>query len=233
MNVPPHKIVVLYPGIGPHFRRVEDAERLRAVRSKYQMPERFLLHVGTIEPRKNLERLIAAYKQVRDERSGASAEQGAFGLILAGKPGWLADGILRLAGETAGVQLAGPVADEDLPALYTIASGLVYPSLYEGFGFPPLEALACGTPAVASNTSSLPELLGDAALLVDPHDTAALCHALRRLLDEPDLARTARTAGPRQAAHFSWPRAAQQLLHVYYSLRDEASLHIAPAPGGD
>ena len=188
MGVPPDKVTVLYPGIGPHFRRVEDVDRLQVVRRKYELPAQFLLHVGTIEPRKNLERLIAAYKEVREERSGVSAEQGSLGLVLAGRPGWLADGILRLARETPGVQLPGPVADEDLPALYTLASGLVYPSLYEGFGFPPLEALACGTPAITSNTSSLPESVGDAALLVDPHNTTALSSALRRLLDDPDVA---------------------------------------------
>ena len=231
MAVPPEKVSVLYPGIGPQFRRVMEPEHLDAVSQRYQLPERFLLHVGTIEPRKNLERLIGAYRTIRTDLPSSQSGRGPVGLVLAGKPGWLAAPILRLAGETTGVRLTGPVPDADLPALYTLASGLVYPSFYEGFGFPPLEALACGTPAVASNTSSLPELVGDAAILVDPHDTDALVAGLRRLLDDPEIAQAAQRDGPRQAARFTWPKTAQQLLNLYRMIHDGTNPPTAWARG--
>jgi glycosyltransferase involved in cell wall biosynthesis len=214
MGIEPSKISVLYPGIGTRFRRVEDQHVLAQVRAHYRLPERFLLHVGTIEPRKNLERLMAAFAQVRARQPDA-------GLVLAGKPGWLADPILQTAHETPGVLLTGPVADADLPAMYTLATGLIYPTLYEGFGFPPLEALACGTPAAASSASSLPELAGDAMALFDPLDTAAIAHAVERMLDDPQVAERARTAGPAQAAQFSWQQAAQRLHTIYRICMEE------------
>ncbi len=215
MGLPSHKIRVLYPGIGSQFRRVEDPLVLRRVQDRYSLPERFLLHVGTIEPRKNLVHLIAAFEEVQSGRHGAG-----LGLVLAGKPGWLADPILQRARTTGGVVLTGAVADDDLPALYTLAGVLVYPSLYEGFGFPPLEALACGTPIVTSNTSSLPEIVGDAGMMVDPRDPAALAAALRRALDDPSVAAAARATAPGRAAQFTWPAAARQLLEVYSSLME-------------
>ena len=213
MHVPPDKIKVLYPAIGAQFRRVEDAHLLGAVRARYGLPPRFVLHVGTIEPRKNLLRLIAAFEELRKQPDYRD-----LGLVLAGKPGWLVEPILEQARMTPGVVLTGAVADDDLPALYTLADVLAYPSLYEGFGFPPLEALACGTPAVTSNTSSLPELVADVALIVDPQDTAALATALKRALDDPAVAEAARTAGPKHAARFTWTETARQLLEVYRSL---------------
>lgn len=208
MNIAPSKMSVLYPGIGTRFQRIHDQHLLAQVRARYGLPERFLLHVGTIEPRKNLERLIAAFAQVRTKHPDV-------GLVLAGKPGWLADSILYAARETAGVILTGPVADADLPALYTLATGLVYPTLYEGFGFPPLEALACGTPAAASAVSSLPELAGNAMALFDPHDSSAIAAAIEQMLSDPSISERARTVGPEQAAQFSWERTAQRLSEIY------------------
>jgi glycosyltransferase involved in cell wall biosynthesis len=190
------------------------------------LPERFLLHVGTIEPRKNLQRLMSAYAELQAEGDAG------LGLVLAGKPGWLADPILAQARATPGVLLPGPVADADLPALYTLAAGVVYPTLYEGFGFPPLEALACGTPAISSNTSSLPELVEGAAILIDPQDTAALVAGLRRLLGDPTVAEQARRTGPQHAARFTWPHAARQLLELYRSLLNGPRAAGAPVVGG-
>lgn len=226
MGVSSGKLSVLYPGIGPQFRRVEDAGMLADVRAKYGLPERFLLHVGTIEPRKNLQRLISAYAELQ------AAGYAELGLVLAGKPGWLAEPILGQARATSGVLLPGPVADADLPALYSLAAGLVYPTLYEGFGFPPLEALACGTPAVSSNSSSLPELVEGAAILVDPQDPAALVAGLRRLLGDPNVAEQARRNGPQHAARFTWPAAARQLLELYSSLASGPRPAGAPVVGG-
>lgn len=230
MDVPEEQITVLYPGIGAQFRRVEDQARLDAVRARYRLRARFILHVGTIEPRKNLLRLIDAFTRLRAEQAG---EVDVPGLVLAGKPGWLSDPIVERARATEGVLLTGPVDDEDLPALYTLASALAYPTLYEGFGFPPLEALACGTPAVASNTSSLPELVEGAAALVDPADTAALAAALRRTLADPAVRQAALVEGPPRAARFTWTVAAQQLLNIYRALQDRRSPDHASVSGGE
>ncbi len=217
MHVDPARVTVLYPGIGPEFRRVEDKERLATVRAKYNLPPRFFFHIGTIEPRKNLERLMSAYATVRADDAAATGEA-PIGLLLAGKPGWLSEPIIARARQTPGVLLPGPVDDADLPVLHSLAIALVYPSLYEGFGFPPLEALACGTPVVTSHTSSIPELVGERALLFDPIDEGALVAALRRVLNEPALTLAARHEGPAQAASFTWERTAHQLLDMYHSL---------------
>ncbi len=151
------------------------------------------------------------------------------GLVLAGKPGWMSEEILAQARSTEGVILTGPVDEVDMPALYSLARGVAYPTLYEGFGFPPLEALACGTPVVASNTSSLPEILGEVALQVDPVDTGAIAYALRRMLDEPERARR---DGPTQAACFTWSRAARQLLDLYETLHTHDALRGATVRSG-
>lgn len=222
MGVDPAKVTVLYPGIGPEFQRVDDPARLHAVREKYGLPARFFFHIGTIEPRKNLERLIRAYAVVRAEEEAAGREP--VGLLLAGRAGWLSDPILALAHATPGVVLPGAVADADLPVLHALATALAYPSLYEGFGFPPLEALACGTPVVTSTTSSIPELVGDCATLVEPTDEGALADALRKVLRDPTLTAAARRDGPSQSAQFRWDRAAHELLAIYRSL--------AGVPGG-
>jgi glycosyltransferase involved in cell wall biosynthesis len=214
MGVQPSKVTVLYPGVGRQFRRVEDRERQAEVRAKYGLPARFLFHIGTIEPRKNLVRLMDAYSRVRAEDAGAEP----IGLVLAGKTGWLSEPIVERARQLEGVVLTGAVDDADLPVLHSLATALVYPSLYEGFGFPPLEALACGTPVVTSQTSSIPELVGDKAILIDPLDVDALAHALRQVLGDPAITARARTAGPAHAARFTWEHAAQQLLRIYRSL---------------
>ena len=226
MDVPPEKISVLYPGVGRQFRRVEDQERLATVKERYGLPDEFILHLGTIEPRKNLRRLMAAFVKVR-AASGRS-----IGLVLAGKPGWMSEEILAQARSTEGVILTGPVDEEDMPALYSLARGLAYPTLYEGFGFPPLEALACGTPVVASNTSSLPEILGEVAQQVDPVDTGAIAYALRRMLDEPEIARQAQRDGPTQAGRFTWSRAARQLLDLYEKLHTQDARRGATVRSG-
>ncbi len=216
MGVPGDRVTVLYPGVGPRFRRVDDSRQLRAVRERLKLPPRFLFSVGTLEPRKNLQRLMRAFAQVLRDRP----ELGDVELLLAGKPGWLSEPIVAAARATPGVRLLGPVDDADLPALYTLATATVYPSFYEGFGFPPLESLACGTPVLVSNTSSLPEVVGDVGILVDPMDETAIADGITRLLTDASLAGDARRRGPEQAARFSWERAARQLSSVYHMLAD-------------
>jgi glycosyltransferase involved in cell wall biosynthesis len=211
MRVPASKISVLYPGIGTQFRPVHDPAMHHKVRERYRLPEHYVLHVGTLEPRKNLERLILAMQEVREDHPD-------IGLVLVGKPGWLSEPILERARTTPGVLLIGPVPDDDLPVLYTLARGTVYPSLYEGFGFPPLESVACGTPVMMSNTSSLPELAIAGTFMVDPHRPEALTDGLRRLLNDRELRQTARDQGAPQARRWNWPAAAGQLLDLYHVL---------------
>lgn len=207
LGVPPDRISVLLSATSPHFRRVEDAAALAEVRARYGLDGPFILGLGTLEPRKNLARLMEAFARLR-------AEGVAHHLILVGGRGWLDDPIfahVERLGLRDSARFLGYVPDADLPALYSLADAFAFPSLYEGFGLPPLEALACGTPTVVSDTSSLPEVVGDAALLVPPTDVDALAAALRRLLDDAALGARLRVAGPSRAASFSWDTAARQL----------------------
>ena len=169
----------------------------------------FILGLGTLEPRKNLPRLIEAFGRLK---AGGAAHL----LALAGGKGWLYDPIfsqVERLGLREAVRFLGYVADDDLPALYSLADAFAFPSLYEGFGLPPLEALACGAPTVVSTSSSLPEVVGDAALLVPPTDVDALADALHRLVSDEALRARLREAGPLQARQFTW-EAAGRALHT-------------------
>ncbi|HUW10077.1 MAG TPA: glycosyltransferase family 1 protein, partial [Anaerolineae bacterium] len=173
-------------------------------------PVRYVVHVGTIEPRKNLVRLVNAIQQVR----GSLPE---IGLVIVGKKGWLYGEFYELvAGLPAEAVISlGYVSDEDLPAVYGGAALCAVPSLYEGFGLPVLEAMACGTPVVCSHTSSLPEVGGDAPAYFDPEDTDAMAEVMRRALEDRQLQREMSEKGLAQAASFSWERAAQETMKVY------------------
>jgi glycosyltransferase involved in cell wall biosynthesis len=189
-----------------------DLERRKAVRSRYGLPDQFILGVGTLEPRKNFPHLISAYADLR-RRTGMPHR-----LVIAGREGWMYEPIydrVRQERVENTVQFLGYVADEDLPVLYNLAAVMAYPSLYEGFGIPPLEAMACGTPVVCSNLSSLPETVGDAALMVEPHDVSALSSALERVLEDDPLRQTLRVRGQAQAGRFTWDAAAEKLVAAY------------------
>ncbi len=174
------------------------------------LPDGFVLAVGTLEPRKNLERLIAAWTSLPD------ALRSKHPLALVGPRGWEDDAILEAA-HHAGAKLLGRVSDSQLQALYASCGAFAYPSLYEGFGLPVLEAMAGGAPVLTSNVSSLPEVAGDAALLVDPLDTGAIAAGLQRLLTEPALAEDLRRRGAARAAGFSWERTARETLALLRS----------------
>ena len=207
------KIAVIYEGVSERFRR-RAPDAIAAVRHKYSLPDRFVLSVGTIEPRKNLTSLLEAYHALRNEESE-------YRLVLVGKKGWLYTGFFRRIHELGledEIVFPGFVPDEDLPAIYSAADLFVFPSLYEGFGLPVLEALACGTPVIASNASSVPEVAGDSALLVDPSSVEALAHDMRAVLNSTELRQDLQARGPKQAAKFSWQRAARETLDVYSSL---------------
>ena len=212
LETPPERVRVLYAGVQEPFQRVQEAALLDTVRAKYGLPARFVLGLGTLQPRKNFERLIEAYALL--------ATQAAPGieLVIAGEAGWMYEGIFRRVDELGlqgVVHLIGHVADGDLAALYTLAELFVFPSLYEGFGLPPLEAMACGTPVVASNVSCMPEVLGDAALLVDPYDTKAIAEAMQSGLEDAALRGELIGRGLERARRFTWAAAAQKLLEVY------------------
>lgn len=216
LDTPEDKVSVVYAGVEPRFRPVRDPQRLAEVRDRYQLPELFVLFVGTIEPRKNLARLISAHAQMR-RQTGLPHQ-----LVLSGSRGWLYEGIfeqVRAEGLTADVRFPGFVADEDLPALYTLADLFAFPSLYEGFGLPPLEAMACGTPVVASRNSSLPEVLGAAAVFVDAEDVAGLADAMARVLGDLTLRARLADLGRAQAARFTWEDAASQLMKSYETIK--------------
>lgn len=211
-HVEPDRVHVVYNGLEPRFSPCCADETLSQVRRAYGLKDDYILFVGTLEPRKNLVGLLNAYAMLR------SIHGVDIPLVLAGEKGWLYEEVfdalhsLRLQSY---VHLLGRVPDAYLPDLYRGASAFVYPSFYEGFGFPVLEAMACGAPVVTSAVSAIPEVAGDAALLVDPHSSEAIADALARILEDEALADDLRKRGVQQAARFSWDRAAKGTLKVY------------------
>lgn len=223
-SVSPDKITVIPGGVSDCFSPVTDPARLAEVRAKYNLgPDPFILGLGTIQPRKNYTRLIQAFATFRtktiDLKSVTTKFQfPTFNLVIVGGKGWMYDDIfaeVKRQGLEEYVLFPGFVDDDDLPALYSAASVLAYPSLYEGFGLPVLEAMACGTPVVTSNTSSLPEIAGDAALAVSPTNPVALSGALLNAVADEALRAQMIERGLKQARRFTWEDAARQLLAVY------------------
>jgi len=215
LGVDPSRVQVVYAGVDDSFQRVTEPRVLDEVRSRYRLPQHFILGVGTLQPRKNFERLVEAFAML------AGAEGGGPRLVLAGAAGWKYQGIFERVerlGLRNAVLFPGYVADRDLPALYSMADLFVFPSLYEGFGIPPLEAMACGTPVVTSNVSSLPEVVGDAALTIDPTDTVALARAMQRMLNDPHLRSELVQRGAARASNFTWRASAEKLLAAYRGL---------------
>jgi glycosyltransferase involved in cell wall biosynthesis len=209
-DVDPAKIDVIYPGLDPSLAPVSDEAELRRVRNKHGIKQPYLLTIGTLQPRKNLARLIEAHAA-----SGVTAQ-----LVLAGKAGWRSEPILaaveqfqrNLPDGRSAIFLLGFVADEDKAALISGAEALLFPSLYEGFGFPVLEGNACGTPVLAANSSSLPEIAGEAAVLVDPLDTTDIARGITRISADQGLRQQLVAAGQVNIKRFSWTKAASQLL---------------------
>jgi glycosyltransferase involved in cell wall biosynthesis len=213
-KLPPEKVVVTYNGVESSFTPLPSVpNEAEEVRRRFGVSRDFLLAVGSLQPRKNLVRLIRAYARLRGEREDFRPQ-----LVIVGRKLWLASEIFdevkrqRWADD---VILTGYVADEDLPALYRAARAFVYPSLFEGFGLPPLEAMACGTPVVTSDVSSLPEITGDAALLIDPNDERALANALIEVVNNDRLRAELREKGIAQAKKFTWRDAAEKTLMLY------------------
>lgn len=212
--IAPGKITVAYPGRDEDLRRVDDPSAIEAVKYRYNVTGDYLLYIGTLQPRKNLTRLIQAFSNLQSQISD-------FKMVIAGGMGWLYADIFAEAkrlGLESQVLFPGRVAEEDKAALLSGAEAFVFPSLYEGFGLPVVEAMQCGTPVICSNTSSLPEVAGDAALLVDPLDVDALAQAMARLLDDADLRRTLVERGYAQSQKFSWADCAARVLAAFESV---------------
>lgn len=223
-GVPPAKIHTALLGVTPDFRPEHDPAALQAVRIKYQLPERYLLYVGLLEPRKNLPALLQAFANL-------PAQEPAVKLVLVGRKGWMYTQTLQLVhslGLGERVHFTGYVDQVDLPRVYNLAEIAVYPSLYEGFGFPVLEAMACGTPVITSNVSSLPELAGGAGVLVPAGDVPALATAIAHLLSDPSERQRRSVLGLERAAQFTWERTAAQTMKVYTQVLDATR----EAPGG-
>lgn len=211
-QTPDYKITVLYSGVNPRFQRVDGADAHQRLRRKYGLANTpYVLSVGTVQPRKNYSRVVEALSILRQAGHDLN-------YVIAGGSGWLEaelEATIERKGMAGHVQLLGLVDDEDLPALYSGARMLAMASLYEGFGLPVLEAMACGTPVITSNLSSLPEVGGEAALLVDPNDSNAIRDAILRLETDAETRKRLIKAGYQQAERFSWERAARRLKAIY------------------
>jgi glycosyltransferase involved in cell wall biosynthesis len=225
----PDKITVTHYAAGAHFRVINDAAQLRAIRAKYKTGDRFVLAVGNLQPRKNWERLIRAFARAAGD--GALPHK----LVMVGQRHWQNAPILEAAGRLGEqVVITGYVSPDDLLLLYNAAEVFAFPSLYEGFGLPVLEAMACGTPVITSNVSSLPEIAGDAALLVDPYREQQIAEALARMMQDEGFRAELGARGLARAREFSWDRTARQTLEVYHTAainkRSSRQAHLAHDP---
>lgn len=225
LSIDPARVELVYPGVGPRFRPMAP-EEVEPVRHRLCLPDRFVLFVSTIEPRKNLVRLLEAFALLEagawEPEARADNPSSGLQLVIAGRRGWMYDDVfatIERLGLGERVQLLDFVHDKDLPALYNLAAAFAYPSIYEGFGFPPLEALACGAPTVVADNSSLPEVVADAAVLVSAEDVGSIASGLARAVGDPALRSQLRAAGPERARHFTWEQAASRVLACYERAR--------------
>ncbi|MBV9925413.1 MAG: glycosyltransferase family 4 protein [Acidobacteria bacterium] len=210
----PARVTAIPLAVSPRFRPVREAGEVARVKRRYGIEGEYVLAVGSLQPRKNLARLVRAYSALRRGRGRSNLPQ----LVLVGKKAWLyGDTLTAIEEEGLGqsVLLTGYVSEDDLPALYTGALLFAYPSFYEGFGLPPLEAMSCGAPVLTGDRTSLPEVVGEAGLTVDPFDTGALAAALARLIDDDALRAGLRERGLQRARSFDWRDTARMTLKVY------------------
>jgi len=210
--VPHDKIKVIYNGCDDEFRTMEDMEAVDRVREKYGLPRTFIFYAGGYKPHKNLSNLITAY-------AGTSLQ---VPLVLSGNGNKNLLGISRQLGVDKKVLFAGEIEKNDLPVIYNCATLFVFPSLYEGFGFPPIEAMACGCPVVVSNATSLPEVCGDAAYYVSPYDIESIAEGMYRVITNEGLKKSLIEKGLRRAKMFRWDRSAEEHLRVFEEVKNLA-----------
>ncbi len=214
-QTPQEKLTVIPNGVGAHFRRITDPILLGATQHKFNLKFPLVLAVGTLEPRKNHIGLIKAFYKAQQKKNGPAM------LAIAGGQGWLYEETKQLVAELKldkKVRFLGRVTDLELITLYSMADIFAFPSFFEGFGVPPIEAMACGAPVITSNTSALPEVAKDAALLVDPYDIDALADALTRLTEDASLREELRQKGYQRIKQYTWAISAQKMLTVYQKL---------------
>lgn len=214
-GVDSNRVRVVYSGISEEFSKEHTREELWHVRAKYNLPDRFILSLSTIEPRKNVLGTVQAFEIFKEALRDSDAK-----LVIAGRPGWLYKETFKAIAKSKwrdDIQYIDFVEDEDKPALYKLAELFVYPSIYEGFGFPALEAMAAGTPVITSACSSLPEVVEDAALLVDPFNVSDIAWMMEEVIKDKDLASFLREKGLAQAQKFSWQKCAEETLRILIS----------------
>jgi len=206
------KIKVVYLGLESDFRPIDNNKELESVREKYKLPEKFILYLGTLEPRKNIVSLIQAYEKLKDPEHN---------LVIAGNPGWLYKDIYKTAKNSRAaerIKFIGYVDRNDKACLYNLADLFVYLSFYEGFGFPPLEAMACGTPVVASYTSSLGEIIGSGGVLVNPYNISEITTTLNEIILDNQVKQSLAQAGILQSKKFNWTTTARETLDTFKTL---------------
>lgn len=209
LHTPKEKITTVHLGVGEHFKQINRRKAKEYLKTKYHINNRFILFVGTIEPRKNVQTLVDAFLQIKDPK---------LKLVIVGNKGWNVAELFKVITESPikeQIILPGYVTDEDLVKFYNAAEVFVYPSLYEGFGIPIIEAMACGCPVITSNVSSMPEVAGTAALLVDPNNANEIKNAVQKILKNKELRELLIKDGIKQAKKFSWKKTAQATLAVY------------------
>ncbi|MDD5606014.1 MAG: glycosyltransferase family 1 protein [Patescibacteria group bacterium] len=205
-RVPAHKVTTTLLGVNEHYRPVAlKVSTKKQLKKRYKLPDNFVLYLGTLEPRKNLPILISAFQSLKSQFPDTR-------LVLAGSLGWQSQQLQTLL--TDDIVVTGFIRDADQVAVYNLAQLFVFPSLYEGFGMPPLEAMACGVPTIVSNQASLPEVVGSAAIQVPPTQTDKLTDAIKRILSSPNLQRQLSRAGRKRALEFSWRSTAQKTLEI-------------------
>jgi len=213
-----HKVKVIYSGITDDYKVIGKSDvRLIEVRNKYSLPEKFILFLGTIEPRKNITGLVSAFEDL----IAGNSELSGLHLVIVGGKGWKSAEIRKKIADSNledHIKMLGYVDREDKPYIYNLASLFVYPSLYEGFGFPPLEAMACGVPVITSASSSLPEIVGDAGILVESNNISDISRAMKLVLTDDGLSKKLSAKGIERAKHFNWRNAAQEYLKLFQGL---------------
>lgn len=217
-HVKPEKIKVIYSAISKDYKIVEkNNEQLNKIKEKYSLPQNFILYLGTIEPRKNIIGIIKAYEIMQNKNKDLAD----YKLVIAGKQGWKNKNIIKIWQQSKyrnKIKFLDYIPCQDKVYLYNSACLFIYPSFYEGFGFPPLEAMACGIPVVTSFISSLPEVVGNAAIMVDPYNVNQIALAMEQVLTNPDLKNNLIKKGLAQASQFSWEKTAKQYLELFNSI---------------
>ena len=213
LNINPNKIEIIPCGIDTNiFHPIQETSKIEGVKNKYNVQGNYFLYLGTLEPRKNLVRLIQAYSIVKERHNNIPK------LILAGRYGWKYEPIIQEVKDhklEKEILFLNYISNEDRVPLICEAAGFLFPSLYEGFGLPPLEAMACGVPVLVSNSSSLPEVVEDAAIKIDPLNVEEMANGIERLLFDNELRKTLIETGLQRASHFSWEKSANRLIEVY------------------